>query len=337
VGRDLAPGADPRIEHVTVLPARGLPAPLGFLRAASARLATLAPADVISLGVNCPPGDVYLVGSVHRSFLRSARTVPLSGRDVPAGVRYLMPRHQVLLGLERSYFRSPRPRAILCCSQREANDVAALYGVDAALLHVVPNGFDPTVFIPQPPAIRASTRLRMRAAADDVVLLLMANELHRKGFGPLIGAVAQVDDPRLRVSVVGRADLGPYAGELARLGLSDRVSWHGPTSDAPAWYAGADVLVLPTQYEPFGLVIVEALATGLPVIATRLAGASIAVRSGVNGLLQEDPHDVQELAGLLRTALDAKVRARWASASTETVDRFRQDIVFKQITAHLTS
>ena len=335
VGRDLAAGADPRIRHLNVVSSTHVAAPLSFRRAAAARLAALEPVETISLGANCPPGDVYLVGSVHRSFLRSSRTVPFAGRDVPAAVRYVMPRHQLLLALERSYFRSPRPRAILCCSQREADDLACLYGTDRSLLHVVPNGFDPEVFHPQPTSVRAATRAAMGAADSDVVLLLMANELHRKGFGPLINAVAKVGDARLRVCVVGRADIGAYRGELARLGLTDRVTWHGPTSDATGWYAGADALVLPTQYEPFGLVIVEALATGLPVITTRLAGAAAAVQPGINGLLQTDPYDADELAGLLRELLDAESRARWAAAAPGSVDAFQQSSVFGQVLANL--
>ena len=335
VGSDLAPGADSRIDHVVVSPARWLPTPLAFRWAAARRLAAVGPANVISLGVNCPPGDVYLVGSVHRSFLRSARTVPIAGHDFPAAVRYVMARHQVLLGLERSYFRSKRPHAILCCSRREADDVAAQYGVEESKLHVVPNGFDADVFHPQPPSVRTATRAAMGAADDEVVLLFMANELHRKGFAPLVQAVARVDDPRLRVCVVGRADLGPYSGELRRLGLADRVTWHGPTSDAAAWYAGADVLVLPTQYEPFGLVIVEALATGLPVITTRLAGAAAAVQPDVNGLLQTDPYDVDELARLIRQALDQATRDRWRAASPASVDPFRQSVVFGLVESYL--
>ena len=69
----------------------------------------------------------------------------------------------------------------------------------------------------------------------------------------------------------------------------DRVRWNGPQPDIAPWYAAADLLVLPTRYEPFGNVIVEALACGLPVITTALAGASSAVVPGVNGLLQQDP------------------------------------------------
>jgi len=336
VGEQLAIGASADIEHVHVAPARGLPRPLAFRRAAVAVLAKLGPTNTITLGANCPPGDILMVQSVHRSWLRSARTVPFAGHDIPAAVRYLMPRHQVLLGLEQAYFRSERPRAVLCCSSREASDLKALYGVAAGKLHVVPNGYDPAVFHPCRAADRAAIRRQMGVTDNDVVLLLMANELHRKGFGPLVQAVAADGDPRLRVAVVGKADIASYAGELAALGLTDRVRWYGPTSDAAAWYAACDVLTLPTQYEPFGLVIVEALATGLPVITTRLAGASDAVQPGVNGLLQDDPYDVAELAGLLHEALDDPTRARWASSAAGSVKRFQHETVFQQVVDQLT-
>lgn len=86
-------------------------------------------------------------------------------------------------------------------------------------------------------------------------------------------------------------------------------------------YAGADILVLPTQYEPFGLVIVEALATGLPVITTELAGAAVAVEPGANGLLQSDPYNADKLAGLVRQALNTDTRARLAAAAPGSVAR----------------
>lgn len=331
VGHDLAAGADPRIRVVRVPGSPLLPAPVAFRRAATRVLSELDPCNTVSLGANCPPGDVLLVGSVHRSWLRAARTVPLLGRDVTAKIRYAMPRHLVLLGLERAYFRDDRPRAVVCCSRREADDLAELYAVSRDRLLVVPNGYDAEVFAPQPAARRAETRARMGVQDDAVVLLLMANELHRKGFGTMLAAVALLDDPRVQVAVVGRADIDGYLPEVRRLGLSGRVRWFGPTSDAASWYAGADVLVLPSQYEPFGLVIIEALATGLPVITTALAGAADAIVPGVNGLLQDEPFDVAELAQLLAVAGDDATRARWAAAAPATVTRFRQDVVFAEL------
>ena len=72
--------------------------------------------------------------------------------------------------------------------------------------------------------------------------------------------------------------------------------------------------MLPTQYEPFGLVIVEALASGVPVITTALAGAAPAVVPGT-GLLQQDPHDADELATLLQQALRPGQLQAWSAAA----------------------
>ena len=332
VGEQLAPGHDPGLQHVRVVPARGLPAAAAFRRGAAAALVDLRPGVQVSAGAECPPGDVGLVQSVLRSWLQSARTVPVRGREVPARVRYLMPRHQVGLALERQYFSNTRTQVFACTSQREVDDLQRLYGVARDRLTVVPNGFDPAVFAPRSqPDDRRASRHALSIGQDEIVLLFLANELHRKGFGPLLHAVSLAADLRLRIDVVGKADPSSYGATINALGLQGRVHWHGPTDDAARFYALADVLVLPTQYEPFGLVIVEALATGLPVITTRLAGASDAVEPGRNGLLQEDPYDAAELAGLLREASAPGVRAEWARRAPESVRRFRHDQVFAQL------
>jgi UDP-glucose:(heptosyl)LPS alpha-1,3-glucosyltransferase len=89
-------------------------------------------------------------------------------------------------------------------------------------------------------------------------------------------------------------------------------------------------MVLPTQYEPFGLVIVEALASGVPVITSRLAGASVAVRHGRTGLILEDPYDVEELAGLLTTAGLVDLEA-WGQEAASSVAPYRRNHVIGQV------
>jgi len=77
----------------------------------------------------------------------------------------------------------------------------------------------------------------------------------------------------------------------------------GPTHDVAQLYAAADAFVLPTRYEPWGLVIVEALGTGVPAVTTRLAGAAVAVREGETGRLLDDPEDPAELAAAIEWTL----------------------------------
>lgn len=316
VGEDL-PDPPPQVHFRQVLPRPGPAAsrPLRFRAVASAALAEDRPSTVLSLGANCPPGDVYWVQSVHRAWLESGSQVRVRGRAVPGAARRLLARHRVLLHMERQYFTEHRPRAVLCTSAREVADLRRLYGVPADVLHVVPNGYDASRFcVRDRIALRTRMRGQLGMGDDDVSVLFVANELHRKGLAVLLDAVALVGDSRIRIDLVGRASPDDYRGQIRRLGLAGRVHWHGPTSVVEQWMAAGDLLVLPTQYEPFGLVIVEALACGLPVITTRRAGASSAVIPGT-GLLQDDPADAHELAGLLTQALEPGQLVRWSEAA----------------------
>lgn len=242
-----------------------------------------------------------------------------------------MPRHLVLLAMERQYFKRFQPRTIICTSQEEAEDLASLYGIDPSITRVLPNPFDPDQFnIGRRARHRSEARARMGLEEGDFALLFVANELHRKGFAQALGALAKVNDHRATLHLIGRTPPTAYAATIERLGLSSRVRYHGLTSDIGWWYAGGDLLVLPTQYEPFGLVIIEALASGLPVITTRLAGAAAAVQDGLTGLIQEDPYDVLELASLISSALDADLD-EWSRSAAGSVNEYRRDRVMPEV------
>ena len=136
--------------------------------------------------------------------------------------------------------------------------------------------------------------------------------------------------------VVGKAGLGAFRPLIDRLGLEDRVHDLGPSDDVGLQLAAADLMVLPTQYEPFGLVIVEALASGVPVLTTRLAGASSAVRPGRTGLILEDPYDVEELTALLDQAARADLAA-WGREAADSVDDYRRDVVMDRVAGIIVS
>ncbi len=333
VGTDAPEGLPEGVRMIRVA-AHSAPGPVGMWRrrARTGRvLASLGAQTTVTIGSVVPPGDVLWVQSVHRAWLQAARTVQMGRVALPARLRFVMPRHLALLAMESQYFRHGDPRRILCTSEREVDDLALLYRVDRALMTVVPNPFDPERFnLERRTRDRAGARCDLGIQDDELAMVFIANELHRKGLGQTLEAMALNGDRRMTLHVVGKAGLGPYRATIHRLGLDDRVRYHGPSRDVGWQLAAADLMVLPTQYEPFGLVIVEALASGVPVITSRLAGAAEAVCHGRTGWILEDPYDAEELAGLLAAAGAADLES-WGRLGASSVGAYRRDRVMAQV------
>lgn len=274
-----------------------------FARQSSLMLRRARPAfDVVGgFGISCPVADVVWVQSVQAAWLEISR----SRRDWKGRLKQnLNPFHPLIIQMEKSYYGNRKYRHLVALSPTVQADLMRFYNVPASDITVIPNGFSPSEFNPQR---RANGRdsMRRKLGFDDSqrVVIFAANELERKGFGPLLRAIASLDDERVCLLAVGRLDASAYAGEIERLKMAHRVRFTGATSDVASFYAAADLFALPTQYEAWGLVIVEAMACGLPVVTSRLAGASVAVREGQSGHLLDDPDDVESIARALKPLL----------------------------------
>jgi UDP-glucose:(heptosyl)LPS alpha-1,3-glucosyltransferase len=214
------------------------------------------------------------------------------------------PIHPVLLRLEARYFRQGNYRKVIAMTHQVKDDLMRLYGVPNKDVVVIPNGFSPSEFsVARRNEKREAMRRKLAYTKSDKVVIFVANELERKGFGPLLRAIAALEDSSVQVLAVGRLTPLSYAGEIQRLGMTQRVKFTGPTSEVADYYAAADVFALPTQYEAWGLVIVEAMACGLPVLTSRLAGASITISEGQTGHLLDDPANVNEIRAKLSLLL----------------------------------
>lgn len=279
--------------------------PPAYLRASSRELGALnPPADVVaSFGIAAPPGSVVWMQSVHAAWVEISRNT-----RGPAGriKQRMNPFHPVVLKMERDQLQGRQYRKLIALTDQVSSDIQRHYGVPAHDIEVLPNGYSGTEFHCNDGDTRARMRSQLGYGPDERVVVFVANEMERKGFAPLLNAVAMLRDPSIRVLAVGRLNERQGLHEAERHGLGDRVTFTGPTSDVANYYAASDVFALPTKYEAWGLVIVEAMACGLPVLTTRLAGASIAVDEGHNGLLLDQPADAAEIAGKLRRLLDGE-------------------------------
>jgi UDP-glucose:(heptosyl)LPS alpha-1,3-glucosyltransferase len=134
--------------------------------------------------------------------------------------------------------------------------------------------------------------------ADAYTLLFVGSGFARKGLATAIEAFAAFGDRASRLLVLGKGDVREYQALAARLGVAERVVWLGARADPERWYAGADVVVLPSRYEPFGNVHLEALASGVPVIASARAGGAEVITEGVTGAVVK-PTDAGAIAAAL--------------------------------------
>jgi UDP-glucose:(heptosyl)LPS alpha-1,3-glucosyltransferase len=156
-------------------------------------------------------------------------------------------------------------------------------------------------------------------APGTVVALLIAQDFERKGLREAILATCGGDGEgeRPKLLVVGKEDTRKYEQLASRSCGAKDVTFAGRTDDAYAFYQAADFFVLPTRHDPCSLVVLEALAMGLPVISTVFNGACEIMTDGRHGFVLSDPSDVEALAGAMRQLADARRRQQMSRACIE--------------------
>jgi UDP-glucose:(heptosyl)LPS alpha-1,3-glucosyltransferase len=143
--------------------------------------------------------------------------------------------------------------------------------------------------------------------------LIIAQDFERKGLAEAIRALAQLD-PRPALVVVGKEDPSAYRALARELGVESELRFAGQTTDPYAFYAAADFFVLPTRHDPCSLVVLEALAMGIPVISTKQNGACEIMRNGVHGFVLESADDKQGLVEAMRAMMQSEARNKMRAA-----------------------
>lgn len=259
--------------------------------------------------------DVITAHSCHRAWVELKKQ---SGETARA---LLNPRHHEVLHVERANYRPGSYRHVIAVSEGVKREIRQWYGVPADRITVIPNGVDLARFRP---ADRAAIRAELRRARgftdDDVVLLWVGKEFRRKGLGPAIDALAQLP-ANARLLVVGGDDRAPYDARARALGVRDRITFVGHSDSVHRWFQAADVFVLPTRYEAFALVTLEAAAAGLPLVTTKVNGTEELVVDGVNGrFVERDGASVAAALGPLVTR--AETRAAMAARALASVQGY---------------
>ena len=242
---------------------------------------------------------------------------------------------------------------ILMTSAKEKNNLMRYYPAREETIAVVPCGVDLDLF---QPLDKAQARRRIGAAHDDILALYVGRFAPEKGLERLLKAAACLKSlPRLRLIIVGGDGNGdPDRQRMLRMsnvyGLRERVTFTGRVDQAglPAFYSAADMLVVPSAYESFGMVALESLACGTPVVASRVGAMEELLRDRDSGRLASDLRP-ESLAAAINRMLIGRgaqpvapeairrpvLRYSWSHIAAEVLKVYRASLKSKlALTAH---
>lgn len=193
----------------------------------------------------------------------------------------------------------PSRTALLCAlSAGQADEIRDAYPSTAGTVRTIPNGVDLTVFRPNASA-RAAVRSQLGLDDDDALAVFVGGDWVRKGLPHAIDALAATANWHL--AVAGPGDPQPPINRARAAGTEARLHFLGSLHDTSPVYAAADALVLPTAYESFSLVPLEAAATGIPLLITAVNGVRDLLIDGESGwFIRPDGQDIARRLEQLR-------------------------------------
>ena len=217
-------------------------------------------------------------------------------------------------------------KKIVAISEMVKRDIVDYYGIPEEEVEVIYNGVDTEYFHPRNKEYREKIRSLYGLSPQDVVLIFVSHNFRLKGLRYLIQALSLIKkrNGNVKLLVVGRDNKRPYWHLAEKVGCGKDVFFAGGVRDLERYYPSADILVHPTFYDACSLVVLEALASGVPVITTRYNGAGGIISDGQEGFVLEDPREVETLTEKILYLADP-VRLQEASmAARALAEKYQQ-------------
>jgi glycosyltransferase involved in cell wall biosynthesis len=215
-----------------------------------------------------------------------------------------------------------RTDRVLALSERQRDELLAYRIAPAALIEIVPLGLELDRFRG---GDRRAARAALGIAPRTVAVMALCRLVPVKRIDRMLRAmaVALATAPALRLYVVGDgAERAALERQAADLGIADRVTFAGWSTDAPAWYAAADIVALSSDSEGTPLSLIEAATAGRAAVATDVGGVADVVVDGVTGIVVPCEDEAALAEALARLGNDASLRARLGAAAPERAVRY---------------
>lgn len=192
-------------------------------------------------------------------------------------------------------------KTYIAISESVARDLRKYFSVEK--IHIIHHGTNIDDFSTENTKWRDDTR-RLFSIDDDIFLFLFVGAFQRKGLDTVLRAMKNIENDNCHLLAIGSGEKQRYIEHIRKYGLEKKVTILDPQPDIQKYFAASDAFVFPTLYEPFGLVITEAMTMELPVITTSLAGASELISNGETGMIVDDPADADDIASKMKTLVD---------------------------------
>jgi UDP-glucose:(heptosyl)LPS alpha-1,3-glucosyltransferase len=266
-------------------------------------------------------GDVCVVHAVNRASLAEKKRAGYYGW-------LLNPSNLWVTWRDWWMLRGGRYRRIVAISERVRTQLREHYKVPNQKIVTIPNGINLSRFHPGNVKERRSIRQHFNIPPDAGLVLFVGSQYRLKGLEFAIRALAETKTDAYLL-VVGGDSSAPFKKLAEQLGVTDRVVFAGARSDLPSIYPAADVFVLPTLYETFALVCLEAMASGLPVLACPVGGIEDYLRDGENGFhIERNSQDIAAKIDLLLN--DSVLRKKLSESGLATAKNYSWEKIAKQ-------
>jgi len=241
--------------------------------------------------------------------------------------RYFTPRHYIALWIQKKQFQIRRVKKIIAISTMVKNDIIRYYKVPEEKIEVVFNCVDINRFHPRNRDLyRRSIREFLNIQDHTFILLFAGHNYRLKGLETLLGALAVLKETVHRQSIhlliTGRGQITRYKRIARKLGVLDLTTFLGPVKDMEKFYGASDIYVHPTFYDSCSLTVLEALASGIPVITTRFNGAADIMISDEGGKVLDDPKDVKSLGEAIAIFLDKERREKARITARQWIEKY---------------
>ncbi|MGF1835274.1 glycosyltransferase family 4 protein [Photobacterium sanguinicancri] len=193
--------------------------------------------------------------------------------------------HRYILATERQMFESNELQKVICISNMVKQDILTHFTITEDKLVTIYNGINSNQFTPAWGEEQRQLRQELDLPQDKRILIFVGSGFERKGVKEAIQAVAKTNEDTLLLVVGKEKKLKSYQAIAAQLGVNKRVYFMGVRTDVAKLMAASDLLLHPAHYEPFGNVVLEAMAAGLGVIVSDFVGAKDLVEPNKNGFI----------------------------------------------------